>query len=61
MAQASGGNEQDDFNSGMIQSSLLQQLRKILDRYPDDNQIIKVGVSLVRLRTVHTRKLSFTC
>ena len=42
MAQASGGTNQDDFNSGMIQATLLCQLQKILDRYPDDNQIIKV-------------------
>ena len=30
----------DDFN--LIQPSLIQQLRTILDQYPDDGQILKV-------------------
>ena len=40
----------DDFN--IIQPSLLQQLRTILDQYPDDGQILKVHFSniLIRLR-----------
>ena len=33
----------DDFN--IIQPSLLQQLRTILDQYPDDGQILKVYLS----------------
>ena len=32
--------EDEDFN--LIQPSLIQQLRKILDEYPDDGQILKV-------------------
>ena len=32
---------EDDFN--LIQPSLIKQLRKILDQYPDDGQILKVG------------------
>ena len=32
--------DDEDFN--LIQPSLIQQLRKILDEYPDDGQILKV-------------------
>ena len=32
----------DEFNSGIILPSLVQNLKDILERYPDDNQIIKV-------------------
>lgn len=33
----------DDEGFNLIQPSLIQQLRKILDEYPDDGQILKVG------------------
>lgn len=29
---------------GLIRPSLIKQLRSILDQYPDDGQILKVGV-----------------
>lgn len=32
----------DDEGFKLIQPSLIQQLRKILDEYPDDGQILKV-------------------
>ena len=32
----------DDEGFDLIQPSLIQQLRKILDEYPDDGQILKV-------------------
>ena len=32
----------DDEGFNLIQPSLIQQLRKILDEYPDDGQILKV-------------------
>ena len=35
----------DDEGFDLIQPSLIQQLRKILDEYPDDGQILKVGHS----------------
>ena len=38
MAQAGGFN----FDSGIIVPSVIDQLKLILDRYPDDNQILKV-------------------
>ena len=34
----------DDFD--LIQPSLLQQLRTILDQYPDDGQILKVELDV---------------
>ena len=43
--ESDGASGQDDFRSGMIRPTLLSQLQKILDRYPDDNQIIKVGAT----------------
>ena len=33
-------NDEDGFD--LIEPSLIQQLRKILDQYPDDDQILKV-------------------
>ena len=32
----------DDEGFDLIQPSLIQQLRKILDEYPDDGEILKV-------------------
>ena len=32
----------DDVGFDLIQPSLIQQLRSILDQYPDDGQILKV-------------------
>ena len=32
----------DDEGFDLIQPTLIQQLRKILDEYPDDGQILKV-------------------
>ena len=34
----------DDDGFNLIQPTLLQQLRKILDEYPDDGQILKVKI-----------------
>ena len=34
--------ENDDDGFDMIEPSLIQQLKKILDQYPDDDQILKV-------------------
>ena len=34
--------ENDDDGFDLIEPSLIQQLRKILDQYPDDDQILKV-------------------
>jgi len=36
----SANNDDDGFD--LIQPSLIQQLRSILDQYPDDGQILKV-------------------
>ena len=33
----------EDEGFDLIQPTLIQQLRKILDEYPDDGQILKVG------------------
>ena len=35
--------ENDDDEFDLIEPSLIQQLRKILDQYPDDNQILKAS------------------
>ena len=32
----------DTFREGIIQPTLIQQLKRILDQYPDDGQILKV-------------------
>lgn len=34
----------NDFNEGIILPPLIAQLRKILDQYPDDTQILKVRI-----------------
>ncbi len=34
--------DDDDFNKGLILPPLIIQLKKILDQYPDDSQILKV-------------------
>ena len=34
--------DRDDDGFDLIQPSLIQQLRSILDQYPDDGQILKV-------------------
>jgi len=34
----------DDFNEGFILPTLIRQLKSILDQYPDDGQILKVGL-----------------
>ena len=34
--------ENDDDGFDLIEPSLIQQLKKILDQYPDDDQILKV-------------------
>jgi len=36
--------DNDDDGFDLIQPSLIQQLRTILDQYPDDGQILKVRV-----------------
>ena len=35
--------EDEDFNRGLILPPLLVQLKKILEQYPDDTQILKVS------------------
>ena len=47
----------DEFNSGIILPSLVQNLKDILERYPDDNQIIKVRAHL----NVHVHCVSYLC
>ena len=39
--------EDSDDNFDLIQPSLIKQLRKILDQYPDDGQILKVGYAII--------------
>ncbi len=34
--------EEDEFCSGLILPTLLVQIKKILEQYPDDSQILKV-------------------
>ena len=36
--------EEDDDGFNLIQPSLIQQLKTILDQYPDDGQILKVTI-----------------
>jgi len=36
--------DEDEFNQGIILPPLIIQLRKILDQYPDDTQILKVNI-----------------
>lgn len=36
--------EDDDADFNVIKPTLLQQLKTILDQYPDDGQILKVGL-----------------
>ena len=38
----------DDDGFDLIQPSLIQQLRSILDQYPDDGQILKVRMVTIR-------------
>ena len=38
----------DDDGFNLIQPSLIQQLRTILDQYPDDGQILKVRMATIR-------------
>ena len=45
-----GSSVDDDFN--LIQPSLIQQLRTILDQYPDDGQILKV-------KKAHTKYMNY--
>ena len=37
-------NGEEEFNKGFILPTLIIQLRKILDQYPDDIQILKVSL-----------------
>jgi len=37
------GNVEEEFNKGFILPPLIVQLRKILDQYPDDTQILRVS------------------
>jgi len=38
---------EEEFNKGFILPTLIIQLRKILDQYPDDIQILKVSLSVL--------------
>jgi len=40
------GNVEEEFNKGFILPPLIVQLRKILDQYPDDTQILRVSSSV---------------
>lgn len=35
--------DEEEFNKGIILPPLIIQLKKILDQYPDDTQILKVS------------------
>lgn len=37
--------DEEEFNQGIILPPLIIQLKKILDQYPDDTQILKVSTS----------------
>ena len=37
-----GDDDDDDDNFNLIQPTLFQQIKTILDQYPDDGQILKV-------------------
>ncbi len=37
--------EEDEFSTGIILPPLIVQLKKILEQYPDDSQILKVSCS----------------
>lgn len=37
----------DEFNRGIILPTLIKQLKSILQQYPDDGQILKVGLVLL--------------
>ena len=39
------GHEEDEFNKGIILPNVIVSLKKILDQYPDDGQILKVRLS----------------
>ena len=39
------GNVEEEFNKGFILPPLIVQLRKILDQYPDDTQILRVSIA----------------
>ena len=44
--------DDDDDTFNVIQPTLFQQIRNILDQYPDDGQILKVKVILYKLEAV---------
>ena len=41
-----GDDDDDDDNFNLIQPTLFQQIKTILDQYPDDGQILKVKYDL---------------
>lgn len=41
--------DEEEFNQGIILPPLIIQLKKILDQYPDDTQILKVSTSTLVL------------
>ena len=53
--------DKDDDGFDLIQPSLIQQLRSILDQYPDDGQILKVKhITFVRKSLkLQGKKISF--
>ena len=53
----SANNDDDGFD--LIQPSLIQQLRSILDQYPDDGQILKVEHTTFVKNRRDYRKLNF--
>ena len=46
--------EDDEFNRGLILPPLLVQLKKILEQYPDDTQILKVSTDTYRAEKLST-------
>jgi len=46
---AADGDVEAEFNKGFILPPLIVQLRKILDQYPDDTQILRVSTCIIDL------------
>ena len=51
---AADGDVEAEFNKGFILPPLIVQLRKILDQYPDDTQILRVSTCIIDLPVSYT-------
>ena len=58
---AEEGETKSCFNNGMIQATLIEDLRNILDQYPDDNQILKVTNQPLNIGTLNYILFEYTC